>query len=140
MDVFWHLPEITNDITIFLSLKALNLGTSKRDLRRRLESSPFPELQGISRQQYLSVKGQVSFFLKEETLTLRSVPKFKTYTKHYKDKGSLGPDREYYFSDVFEPYEKVSDEILLQYLTVGEFSLFGGSASHPDEGQKRPKR
>lgn len=135
-EVFWHLREITSTTAIFLSLKALNLGVNKRDLRRRLLNSPFTELQGITRQQYLSIKGQVSFFLKEETLTLRKVPKFKSYTKHYKDKGTLGPEREYYFSDLFEPFEKVSDEILLEYLTVGKFSLFKGEVSYPDENKK----
>jgi len=140
MDVFWHLREITDNTSIFLSLKALNLGVNKRDLRRRLDNSPFPELQGISRQQYLSIKGQVSFFLKEETLILRKVPKFKTYTKHVKDQGTLGPSREYYFTDLFEPYEKVSDEILLSYLTVGEFSLFRGEVPYPDDEPKSSKR
>jgi hypothetical protein len=140
LDIWWHLREITEDISIYLSLKALVLGTPKRDLRKRLLESPFPELWVPTRQQYLSVKGQVSFFLKEETLTLRRIPKFKTYTKHYKDKGSLGIDREYYFPEILEPYENVSEEILLKYLTVGEFSLFRGEVPYPDEEPKSSKR
>lgn len=140
LDVWWHLREITKDPSIYLSLKALVLGVSKRDLRKRLINSPFPELKAPSRQQYLSVKGQVSFFLKEETLILRKPTKFSGYTKHYKDQGSLGTNREYYFPEILEPYENVSEEILLQYLTVGEFSLFRGEVSYPDDGQKRPKR
>jgi hypothetical protein len=138
--IIFFLPEVTNDLTIFLSLKALNLGVSKRDLRRRLEKSPFPELKFISRQSYLSIKGCVQFFFKFEEINVRKVKKYSGYTKHYKDKGSLGPEREYYFSDILDPYENVSEEILFQYLSVGEFPLLGGVAHYPDEVPEEPKR
>lgn len=138
--VFWYLSEITSDVTIFLSLKALNLGTSKKDLRRRLEKSPFSELKFISRQQYISIKGRVNFFLYEEEINLRKPTKYSGYTKHFKDKGNLGTEREYYLSEVLEPFENVKEEILLNYLTVGEFSLFGGEISYPDENKKSSKR
>lgn len=138
--ILFILPEVTNDLTIFLSLKALNLGVSKRDLRRRLEKSPFPELWFISRQSYLSIKGCVQFFFKFEEINVRKVKKYSGYTKHYKDKGSLGPEREFYFSDILDPYENVSEEILLQYLSVGEFPLLGGVAHYPDEVPEEPKR
>lgn len=133
--VFWHLSEITTDLTIYLSLKALVLGTSKRDLRKRLERSIFPELKFITRQQYLTLKGRVNWIFLEETVNLRKVNKFSGYTKHHKDKGSLGPEREF-ISEILEPVCDVSEEVLLHYLTVGEFSLFGGDYVHPDEDQK----
>lgn len=138
--ILFCLPEVTNDLTIFLSLKALNLGVSKRLLRARLERSPFPELWFISRQSYLSIKGCVQFFFKFEEINVRKVKKYSGYTKHYKDKGSLGPEREFYFSDVVDPYENVSEETLLLYLSVGEFSLLGGVAHYPDEAPEEPKR
>jgi hypothetical protein len=129
--VLFSLPEVTNDLTIFLSLKALNLGTSKRDLRSRLEKSPFPELKFISRQQYLSIKGRVQFFFKFEEINLRKTRKFSGYTKHHKDKGSLGTEREFYFSELLDPYENVSEDVLLTYLSVGSFSLLGGVVQLP---------
>lgn len=138
--ILFSLPEVTNDSTIFLSLKALNLGVSKRDLRYRLERSPFPELKFISRQQYLSIKGCVQFFFKFEEINARRTPKFSGYTKHHTDKGSLGPEKEFYLSDVMEPYESVSEEILIHYLSVGNFSLLGGVVQIPDEVPIGPKR
>lgn len=134
--VFWHLREVTSDTTIYLSLKALVFGISKKLLRRRLETGKILGFYSISRQQYLSIKGRVHFFLIEETVNLRKVPKFSGYTKHYKDKGSLRPEREDYLSESFEPINEVTEEIMLRYLTVGEISLFGGLVVLPDEDQK----
>jgi len=133
--VFWHLPEVTKDSTIYLSLKALVLGVSKRDLRRRLEAGQFLGLMFISRQQYLTLKGRVNWFFLEETITLRKPIKFSGYTKHHKDKGSLGTEREYFISEILDPTNDVSEETILEYLTVGEFSLFGGVVFHPDESE-----
>jgi hypothetical protein len=138
--ILFCLPEVTNDLTIFLSLKALNLGVPKRHLRSRLEKSPFPELWFISRQQYLSLKGSVHFFFKFEEINIRKVKKYSGYTKHYKDKGSLGIEREFYLSDLMDPYENVSEETLLLYLSVGKFSLLGGVVHYPDDGPREPKR
>lgn len=125
---------------MFLSLKALNLGVPKSLLRERLKNSPFPELKYISRQQYISVKGRVNFFLKEEEINLRKTPKFSGYTKHHNDKGSLGTERDSYISEILEPFENIDEEVILEYLTVGRFSLFGGEIFYPEEGQKSPKR
>lgn len=134
--LFWVLPEILNDLTMYLCLKAFALGTSKRDLRRRLEHSPFTELKFISRQQYLSIKGRLNCFFKQEVVNLRRTPKYSGYTKHYKDKGTLGQRRDYFVSEVTEPIIDVNESIILEYLTVGEISLFGGVVLHPDEAQK----
>jgi hypothetical protein len=131
--ILFCLPEVTNDLTIFLSLKALNLGVSKRILRKRLEQSPFPELWFISRQSYLSIKGCVTFFFKFEEINVRKTKKYSGYTKHYKDKGSLAPEREFYFSDILDPYEIVSEETLFTYLSVGEISLLGQVVRLPDD-------
>lgn len=138
--VFFSLNEVTKDTTMFLSLKALNLGVPKSLLRERLKNSPFPELKYISRQQYISVKGRVNFFLKEEEINLRKTPKFSGYTKHHNDKGSLGTERDSYISEILEPFENIDEEVILEYLTVGRFSLFGGEIFYPEEGQKSPKR
>jgi hypothetical protein len=134
--IFWHLREITVDRTIWMSLKALSLGVSKHDLRKRLESGMFLGFKFITRQQYLTVKGRVNFFFLEEEISPRRTPKYSGYTKHYKDKGSLRPEREF-LSEVLEPTSDVSDDILLSYLTVGEITLFGGSVLHPDDGSKK---
>lgn len=129
-EVFWHLREVTKDRTIYLSLKALALGIPKKLLRERLKQLEFLGINFISRQQYLTLKGRVNWFLKEETITLRRVPKYSGYTKHYKDKGSFGPERDY-VSEVLEPVHDVSDEIIFEFLTVGEISLFRGVSILP---------
>lgn len=135
-EVFWHLSEITSDVSIYLSLKAFALGVDRKIIRQRLNSSPFFELKGITRQQYLTLKGRINFFLLEEEINLRRVTKYSGYTKHYKDKGSLGTERDL-ISEVLDPVFSVKEEILLHYLTVGEFSLFRESVIlHPDESQK----
>lgn len=134
--VFWHLNEVTNDLTIYLSLKALVLGVSKSELRRRLEAGTFLGLKFVSRQKYLTLKGRVNWFFLEETINLRKPIKFSGYTKHHKDKGHLGTEREYFISEILDPTNDVSEENILNYLTVGEFSLFGGVVFHPDETEK----
>lgn len=139
--VFWSLPEITTDLTTFLSLKALAQGVEKKVLRKRLENGGFLGLKFISRQKYLTLKGRVDFFFLEETITLRRTPKYSGYTKHYRDKGSLGgATRDIAISEIFEPFDNVSEEIILKYLTVGEISLFGGVVFHPEEILRRTKR
>jgi len=139
LSVFWHLSEVTSDRSIYLGLKALTLGVSKKLLRERLSNSPF-NLFNITRKQYLSIKGRVNFFFLEETVNLRTVPKFSGYTKHHKDKGSLGPEREEILSQIFDPITDVSDEIILKYLTVGEFSLFLGEwVNHPEDAKKQKR-
>lgn len=135
--IFWHLKEITSESTIYLGLKALAFGVSKKLLRQRLESSPFKELKFITRQQYLSIKGRVNFFFLEEEISLRKVPKYSGYTKHYKDKGSLALEKEEILSEVLEPYRGITDDLLYQYLTVGEINLLGGMYVHPDEDSKK---
>jgi len=137
--VFWSLKEVTEDKTIYLSLKAMTLGVSKKTLRERLEKGKFLGLKFITRQQYLSVKGMVNFNLQEKEIQLRSVTKYSGYTKHYKDKGSLGPEKVDYYSNVLDPIS-ISDEIIVTYLTVGDISLFGGRVLfHPDDGPKKDR-
>lgn len=134
LKVFFHLHEVCNNKTIFLSLKALNTGLSKQILRERLKNGEYLGFWNITRQQYLSIKGRVNFFFLEETVNLRRVTKFSGYTKHHKDKGSLGVEREYYLSEILDPVYDISDEILFTYLIVGEIPLLGG-VFRPDENQ-----
>lgn len=136
-DVFWHLPEVTKDRTIYSALRARNSGVSKQLLRKRLSESPsFLSLKFISRQQYLTLKGRINWFFEEETITLRRVPKYSGYTKHYKDKGSLAPERDE-VSVFLDPVLDISEEIIMHYLTVGEISIFAGDALiRPEEDQK----
>lgn len=138
--VFWVLPEVTTDLTIYLSLKALAFGLSRSLLRKRLEAGQIFGLKFISRQQYLTVKGRVNFFLIEEQVTLRRTTKFSGYTKHYKDKGSLAPERDEIISEILEPIVNVSEELLFEFLTVGKFPLFGGSVPYPEDDPIRSKR
>jgi len=135
--IFFSLPEITENVTIYLSLKARVLGLSKRILRNRLENNKyFPELKFISRQSYLSIKGQVTFLFKEEEIILRRTPKYSGWSRHHNDKGSLGIRRDITISDVVDPFVDVNLERILRYLTVGEITLFGDVVFHPDEDQK----
>lgn len=124
--IFWNLKEITSDTTIYLGLKALAFGISKKLLRQRLQDGEFLGFKYISRQSYLSIKGRVNFFFLEEEISLRKSPKYSGYTKHYKDKGSLGLEREDYLSEIFDPVCDISVDVMYTFLTVGEVSLFGG--------------
>jgi hypothetical protein len=124
-NMFWHLSEITRLPSIYLCLKALALGVSKRDLRKRQMYLTLFGLKPITRQQYLTIKGRVQFIFLEEEINLRRTPKFSGYTRHHKDHGSLGLEREI-ISEVLEPVRDVSEQAILELLTVGKFSLFGG--------------
>jgi hypothetical protein len=138
--VFWSLSEITSEQTIYLSLKAFAFGIPKKLLRKRLEKARILfGLNSISRQQYLSLKGQLNCIFIEETITLRPTIKYSGYTKHYKDKGTLGTEREYYLSEILSPCT-IEDEIIFQYLTVGDIPLFGGVVLLPEDDPKRSKR
>lgn len=139
--LFFSLKEVTEDLTIYLSLKAQILGVSKVTLRERLRRNKwFSELRYISRQSYLSVKGRTFYLLKEEEIILRRTPKYSGYTRHYKDKGHIGNRRDITISELTEPFVDVNYDIILHYLTVGEISLFGGVIFRPDEDIKSPKR
>jgi len=136
--VWWSLSELTSDSSIFLCMKALGLGLSKKIIRdRALFLKDSFGFKFITRQQYLTIKGRVNFFLIQETVNLRRVPKFSGYTKHHNDKGNLGPEREFNLSEILEPEVNVSEEIYWEYLTVGKISLFGGECTFPDETPKR---
>lgn len=135
-NVFWHLPEITKDRSIYLGLKALALGVSKRDLRKRMTKAiEFFDLKFITRQQYLTIKGRIDWFFLEETVSLRKSPKYSGYTKHYRDKGSLGSERDI-LSEVLEPFNDVSNEAILYFLTVGKLPLFGEGYVFPDDSKE----
>jgi len=135
--IFWNLSELTTVSPIYLCMKALALGIDKKLVRKRalilrnLTGFAFP-----TRQQYLTIKGRVNFFLYEEAVNLRRVPKFSGYTKHHKDKGSLGPEKEEILSEILDPDVNISDEIHWNFLSVGNISLFGGEYGLPDESQK----
>lgn len=131
MRIFWMLPDITSELSIYLGLKALALGLSRKLLRKRLQNGKILGFKFITRQQYLSIKGQCDFFFKEEIVILRPVTKYSGYTKHYKDKGSLGPPREYYLSEAVSLDVSIENDILLQYLVVGEIPLLGGVINLP---------
>lgn len=137
MDIFWHLKEITSDVSIYNALRAYIDGTPKRIIRRRLEAGQdLLDLNFISRQSYLTLKGRTNWFFVEETINLRRTPKYSGYTKHYKDKGSLGSERDI-VSEFLDPVSNISEEIIYNYLTVGEINILGEDISiHPDENSK----
>ena len=136
--VFWSLTEITTNQSIYLSLKALAENFEKKVIRKNLLNAPeFLGLEGISRQQYLTLKGRVNCIFKEETISLRKGPKFSGYTKHYKDKGSLGTGRDWLISEVLEPFLDVQEEIKYYFLTVGKLPPLGSGIALPDDGPIR---
>jgi hypothetical protein len=124
-ELFWTLEEVTRDVTIFNTLRALNAGTPRKLLRERLEKGSFLGLWYISRQQYLSLKGSLNCVFFKETVTLRKVPKYSGYTKHHNDHGSLAPRREEIFSELLEPYEDMDESSIFDFLTVGELGFRG---------------
>jgi len=133
--IFYSLPEVTKEPSIYLSLKSRKtFGVPKKLLRERLIRGEFLGLKGITRQQYLTLKGRVDYFFKEETISTRKTVKYSGYTKHYKDKGSLRKtERDYYISEVVDPFVGVNEEILLEFLTVGTISLSYGRIIFPEE-------
>lgn len=124
-ELFWNLDEVTRDVTIFNTLRALNAGTPRKLLRERLEKGSFLGLWFITRQQYLTLKGRVDWILYKETINLRKVPKYSGYTKHHNDHGSLAPAREEIFSELLEPYEDMDESSIFDFLTVGELGFRG---------------
>lgn len=131
------MSEVTSNTTIYCALKAHIDGVPKKTLRKRIEAmKDLLNLYFITRQQYLTIKGRVNWFLKEESITLRRTTKYSGYTKHYKDKGSLGTERDY-VSEFLDPVSDISEETILKYFTVGEIDIFGGDIIfHPEENQK----
>jgi len=135
--VFFTLQEVTEDFTIYLSLKAMILGTNRRDLRKRLENGHFLGFWFVSRQQYLSIKGSIDFFLIREELHPRRTTKYSGYTKHYKDKGSLRPHVETFVPETDGLIDDVTDKLKLEYLTVGKIPFFQGDRiGYPEDDQK----
>lgn len=134
-EVFWYLTEFTSNMTMFLCLKALAQGIERKLVRKRAMDLNSFGFNFITRQQYLTIKGRMNYFLFEEVVNLRRVPKFSGYTRHHKDQGSLGFEREYLLSEILEPDVDVSFEIYWEYLTVGKLSLLGGEYSFPEENQ-----
>lgn len=134
--IFWSLGEVLSDKVFFACLKAFANGTPKKLIRERLKTCPF-EINFISRQQYVSLKGRVHYSLQLEEVSLRRTPKYSGYTRHHKDQGTLGTSRDYEIvSDLLATPESVDEELLLTWLTVGEFSLFSGDVIlRPDETQ-----
>lgn len=135
--IFWLLPEILKDPVFAALLRAYANGVSKKILRERLETCPI-QINFVTRQQYLSRKGRLNLILTKETISLRKTPKYSGYTKHYKDKGSLGSAREYnVLTEVLDTSSNVNEDLLYTWFTVGEFSLFSGDVIlRPDETQK----
>jgi hypothetical protein len=139
-EVFFTLPEITKEKSIYLGLKALAFGISKSEIRERLEYlSNFGFIKFITRQQYLSIKGQVKFVFIEEKFTLQKSPKYSGYTKHYKDKGTLTKVKPEMISELTEYYyDENNDELLFHFLTVGDIILLSQWMYFlPDDGPKK---
>jgi len=136
--VFYSLPETLKEFSIYLSLKALVLGTSKRDLRNRLKNGSIYGFKFISRARYLAIKGQCDFFFKQEEINLQRTTKYSGYTKHYKDKGSLRPHVDTFVPDAEDNFSDISEEQMLLYLTVGKIPFFQGEVySYPEEPKQR---
>lgn len=135
--IFCSLPVITKDLAIYLSLKAQILVKSKKLIRKRLEIiSSLLGLTFVTRRQYLSIKGQCVWFFRKESINLKKTPKYSGYTKHHRDHGSLGPEREENFPELVGSVRNDSEEFILHYLIVGELPSIGGYVV-PDEVLKR---
>lgn len=141
-EIFLILPEITSDPAIYSCFRARVLGVPKNIIRKRLENlSKILSVKYISRQQYLSIKGRSKWFFKEETISLRKTTKYSGYTKHYKDKGSIGSQRRDVVSEILESYvseDKFSQ--ILQFISVGKFDNLEVSILFPDEGNNQKRK
>jgi hypothetical protein len=134
-ELLYSLPESLK-FPYFQILKSLN-NTEKSLVRKRYNSIAYIfKLKEITRQQYLSIKGQCLILLYEEERILPKVTKFSGYVKSHKDHGTLGEEREY-LSEEFSPVIDL-ESILYSFLTVGEFPF--KEILLPDDGPKSPKR
>lgn len=139
--IFFNLSEITSDFTIYNTLKAIVLGTSKKDVRKRLENGSFLGLNYISKDRYLMIKHRVNFFFLAEEVSLRRVTKYSGYTKHYKDKGSLRPHIETYVSPSTVFFTNISERTVIEYLTVGKIPFFQGEGVfYPEDANKQKRK
>lgn len=136
MDIIFKAP------TIYLSLKAKLFGVSKKDIRHRLET--LHNLMGtvyVSREQYLSIKANCTFFFVEEDRPLASVPKYSGYTRHYRDQGSLSKIRPDMVSDFVEvPSFVDQDRLIFEFLTVGEIISSSGQVFFLPEDDSKKNR
>jgi hypothetical protein len=132
-DIMFTIPEFLK-YPYYQILKSL-IYTSKKVVRDRYNNiAPIFKLKTITRQQYLSIKGQFFSTFYEEEKRLPKTRKYSGYTKHHLDHGSIGEEK-FYFSEEFAPVDYES--ILFTFLTVGEFP-FG--IPLPDDGPKSPKQ
>jgi hypothetical protein len=140
--IFFVLPEITKDPSIYSCFRARVLGVPKKIIRERLgKLTKLLSVKFITRQQYLSIKGRGKWFFKEETINLRKTSKYSGYTKHYKDKGSIGSQRRDVISEILEPY--VSEDkfsLILRFISVGKFDNLEVSILFPDEGNNQKRK
>lgn len=130
-------PEALNYPNFEIQLSITREG--KRAVRERLKKiSPILGLQYTSRQQYLSIQGQLLISFYEEERILSKTIKYSGYSRSHNDHGSINE------KSGDEPlsveYSPIIDHssILLNFLTVGEFPFRG--ILLPDDGPESPKR
>jgi hypothetical protein len=141
-EIFFSTSECTKDTTIFLSLKALELGVSRKVLRGRLEFlSNLKMIKFINREQYKSKTSMVSFFLFKEDVKLKKTPKYSGWTRGHRDHGTLPILRaDFLPTDLDDEFNLFDKEILVwEFLSVGKFLLLGREYTSPDDDPKKDR-
>lgn len=130
LEFFLTLPNVLTDPTISACLRARARGIPKDTIRRRLGKIPFL-VSFPSHSQYLSLKGQLFLTVIRQEVILSKTQKYSGYSRHHNDKGSLNPtplEENFTLPEEFIPSLKSKEELILDFLSTGEFYFFAGGS------------
>jgi hypothetical protein len=114
-EIFYRIPRIFDDPIINGIIRFLNNKGKKRELGAKIEILNHYGYSYPERKDYLSIKNSVSFFFFEEERQLSRVKPYSGYTKHYKDHGSLAPERSEIISVSFDDGYLFDEENLFDF-------------------------
>jgi hypothetical protein len=112
-NLLWIIPGVFKNPILIEIFRFLNEGGEKKHLRKILEVLNLFGFFTPTRNHYLSLKSQLRFFLIKEESPLGRTKPYSGYTKHYKDHGSLAPERAELFSNSSDEDYLFNEDILL---------------------------
>jgi hypothetical protein len=120
-ELLWIFPGTFQNPIYLEILRFLNRGNKRKELRKYLEILNLYGWISPTKSHFLSLKSQLSFFLVKEETPLQRTKPYSGYTKHYKDHGSLAPERAEIISvSSEEDYLFEGDEILSNFFTLSQ--------------------
>jgi hypothetical protein len=125
LQFLFNTPEFFKEPRIESSFRARAYGTPKKKIRERLNK--YLEIIGqkpYSHERYRGMKGLFLMLEMQEVIFVSPKP-YSGYTRHYKDKGSLGS--EHFPDETFTYDEKIDKfEFFFHLLSVGEIITASG--------------